>query len=146
MNIRNLLAAALLLAATMTVPAIAQESSYTRGTVWVVDGIDVKPGQFNNYMDYLAGVWKQSNDMAIKEGLAVSYHVFSVNNARAGEPNLFLAVEYKDYTPIAVQEAFQKKMNGMMKTDERKQDKGFSDRESMRSLVSSMQMEELKLK
>jgi hypothetical protein len=78
--------------------------------------------------------------------MAVSYHVYQVNNPRAGEPNLFLAIEYKDHTPIAQREAFQKKMDAAMKTDDRKQDKAFGDRESMRSLVSSMQMEELKLK
>ena len=146
MRTRSLLAATLLAATTIATSAYAEEPNYTRGTVWEISGIYVKPGQFNNYVDYLATTWKKSNEMAVKDGMAVSYHVYQVNNPRAGEPNMFLAIEYKDYVPIAQREAFQKKMDAAMSTDERKQDKAYGDREVMRSFVSSMQMEELKLK
>ena len=44
--------------------ALAQESSYTYGTVWEAHGIRVLPGQFENYMDHLAGSWKDVYEFA----------------------------------------------------------------------------------
>ena len=55
---KSLIAGISLMAATATlVPAAAsaQESSYKPGTVWEAGRIDVLPGQFENYMDWLAG-------------------------------------------------------------------------------------------
>lgn len=147
MTIRTMLSAAVLAATVSFIPAtLAQESSYTPGTVWEISGIDVKPGQFENYMDYLGGAWKKTNEFGKKEGWVVSYRVFSVNNPRAGEPDLFLAIEYKDYATTAQKMDFQKKLEAHMAADMRAMDKSSGERESMRSIVSSMEMQELKLK
>jgi len=78
-------------------PALAQDSAFKPGTVWTFTHIKVEPGQLNRYMDYLAGDWKKLNELGKREGFIVSYHVLSVNNPRAGEPDLILAVESKDY-------------------------------------------------
>ena len=50
--------AAILIAAAQVTPATAQESSYKPGTVWEAGRIDVLPGQFENFMDWLATSWK----------------------------------------------------------------------------------------
>lgn len=50
--------AAILIAAAQVAPVMAQESSYKPGTVWNAGRIDVLPGQFENYMDWLATSWK----------------------------------------------------------------------------------------
>ena len=147
MKTRNLFASVALSAALVVAPFVAaQESSYTPGTVWEVSGITVKPGQFENYMDYLAGAWKKMQDFGVKEGWVVSYRVFAVSNPRAGEPDLYLVVEYKDYATQAQRLDFQKKMQAHMAADARKMDKGFGDRETMRTANGSMEMVELKLK
>ena len=137
---------ALWLAAAIATPALAQDSSYTGGTVWQFSHIKVEPGQFENYMDYLGGNWRKQLEFGKKEGYVVSYHIFSVNNARAGEPDLILATEYKDYVPTAQQDAIQKKMMAAMASDPHKMETGSGERVKMRTQMGSMELQELKLK
>ena len=139
---------ALAIAAAIALPsaAAAQESSYKPGTVWQASRIDVLPGQFENYMDYLATTWKKNQELAKAEGIVLNYHVLSVNNARQGEPDLVLIVEYKDYQTTAQQEAFSKKVEAMMAQDSRKQDAASGARTKMRELMGSIEYQELILK
>ena len=105
---KSLCVGAAMVAATLAAPVMAQESNYKPGTVWEASRIDVLPGQFENYMDYLATTWKKNQDLAKSEGIVLDYHVLAVNNPRQGEPDLVLIVEYKDYQTTAQQEAFSK--------------------------------------
>jgi hypothetical protein len=127
-------------------PATAQELSYTPGTVWNISNIQVEPGQTQRYIDYLAGDWKKLNEFGKKEGYVVSYHVFSVNNPRNGEPDLILAVEYKDYYTNAQQLAQQKSLEAFLASDARKMESQSGDRKAMRKLVGSVELQELNLK
>ena len=144
--IKSLFVGAAMIAATLATPAMAQESSYKPGTVWEASRIDVLPGQFENYMDYLATTWKKNQEMAKAEGIVLDYHVLATNNARAGEPDLVLIVEYKDYYSTAQQEAFQKKVNAAMAMDNRKQASSSGERGKMRELMGSIEYQELVLK
>lgn len=140
---KSIMVAAALLAAS---PAIAQDSSYTPGTVWESSYIDVLPGQFENYMDYLATTWKKVQELGKREGAVVSYHVLSTNNPRQGEPDLILIVEYRDYRTTAQQEALSDKVNAMLAQDDRKADAASAARGPMRELLGSREYQELKLK
>ena len=124
----------------------AQDSSYTPGSVWTFSYITIEPGQFENYMDYLSKTWKKGQDFGVKEGDLVSYHVFQINSARAGEPDLILAVETKDYLTNAQQMAIQKKFEKFMAQDAHKLDSGMGERKVMRKLSGGMELQELKLK
>ncbi len=137
---------AMVIAAAMVTPAMAQESSYRPGTVWEASRIDVLPGQFENYMDFLATTWKKLNELGKAEGVVVEYHVLSTNNARAGEPDLILIIEYKDYQTTAQQEVMQKKVNAALAQNERKADTASGERTKMRELMGSVQYQELILK
>jgi hypothetical protein len=143
-NILKLASAAVLLA--FGGAAQAQSSSYTPGTVWTFTNVQVEPGQFENYLDFLDKEFKRGNDYAIKEGSIVSYHVFQVNNARAGEPDLILAVEAKDYLTNVQQLEIQKKYEAFMAKDNRKMTAESGDRKVMRKFLGSMELQELKLK
>ena len=126
--------------------AFAQELSYAPGTVWNITNIQVEPGQTQRYLDFLAGDWKKLNEFGKKEGYIVSYHVFSVNNARNGEPDLILAVEYKDYYSNAQQLAQQKKVEAFLASDTRKMESESGERKSIRKLAGSAELQELILK
>ncbi len=141
-------AAAIMSAAAMVTPtaALAQASSYKPGTVWVASRIDVLPGQFENYMDYLAKTWKKNQELAKAEGIVLEYHILATNNARHGEPDLVLIVEYRDYQSTAQQEAFSKKVNAMMAQDDRKADTASGERTKMREQMGSTEYQELILK
>lgn len=139
--------AMVLLAATCWLgTAFAQQSSYTAGTVWQISNIKVEPGQFERYLDWLAGDWKKINEYGRREGYVVSYHVFQVNNSRSEEPDLILAVEYRDYFSNAEQLAQQKKLEAFLASDTRKMDTASGERKAMRRLAGSVELQELKLK
>lgn len=138
-----------LLAAGLTIigaAAFAQDSSYKPATVWNFSKIKVEPGQFENYMDFLAKTWKKTNEFGKKEGYIVSYHVFQVNNPREGEPDLILAIESKDYLTTAQQLDVQKKYEAFMAMDQHKLDTASGERKVMRKLAGSMELQELVLK
>ena len=145
MNKFTIALAALGLAAT-SAPALAQSSSYTPGTVWQVSSIKVEPGQFENYMDWLSGNWRKQMEFGKQQGYIVSYHIFAVNSARAGEPDLMLAIEYKDYIPVAQQMDMQKKFEAMMAMDTHKMETASGERHKMRTEMGSVELQELKLK
>ena len=126
--------------------ASAQSSSYVPGTVWTFTNVAIEPGQFENYMDFLDKEYKKSNEFGIKEGNIVSYHVFSVNNPRNGEPDLILAVESKDYFTNAQQLEMQKKYEAFMASDTHKLTAESGERKVMRKFIGGMELQELKLK
>lgn len=138
--------AAMMVAAALVTPAMAQESSYKPGTVWEVGRINVLPGQFENYMDWLAGQWKKVNELGKAEGIVAGYHVLATNNPRAGEPDLILIIEYKDYRTTAQQEAFNKKVNAMLAQTDRTAATASGERVIMREQLGSTQYQELILK
>ncbi len=136
------LAAALFLAA----PACAQDLNWKPGSVWNFSYIQVEPAQMQRYIDYLSGDWKKIQELGKKEGYVVSYHVLQVNNARAGEPDLILAIESKDYYSNAEQLAQQKKLEALLAADQRKMEAQSNDRKVLRKLVGGMELQELVLK
>ena len=140
----KLAAAAALLA--FGAAAQAQSSSYTPGSVWTFTNVQIEPGQFENYMDFLDKEFKKQNDYGIKEGYILSYHVLQVNNARAGEPDLILAVESKDYLSNAQQLEIQKKFEAFAAKDNRKMTAESGERKVMRKFLGGMELQELKLK
>ena len=127
-------------------PAFADDSSYKPGTVWSFSTIKTEPGQFENYLDWLDDKWKKEQELMKKEGYVVSYHVLNVNNAREGEGDLILAVEYRDYLTNAQREAIQKKVEAMFAADSHKMEAQSGDRKVMRKLGGSMELQELTLK
>lgn len=137
---------AMMMAVTTVAPAMAQESSYKPGTVWEAGRIDVLPGQFENYMDWLAGQWKKVQELGKAEGIIVEYHVLATQNPRADEPDLILIVEYKDFQTTAQQEAFNKKVNAMLSQTDRSATAASGERTKMRELLGSTQYQELILK
>jgi hypothetical protein len=127
-------------------PVLAQEVSSKPGTVWVFTHVQVEPGQMQRYIDHLAGDWKKFNDFGKKEGYIVSYRVLSVNHPRAGEPDLILAVEYKDYFTNAEQLAQQKRWESFLATNTRKMESELGERKAIRKLLGYMELQELVLK
>jgi hypothetical protein len=146
MNMPRQLAAALLVSAIFVLPATAQELSYKPGTVWNIANIQVEPGQMQRYIDFLAGDWKKQNEFGKKEGYVASYHVFAVNNPRSGEPDLILAIEYKDYYTNAQQLDQQKKLEAFLARDSRKLESESGERKAIRKVAGTVELQELVLK
>lgn len=145
-----LFSGAMVLALCTAASAQGQAASglpYTNGGVWDFSYIDVKPGQFDTYMTYLSGNWRRAQEAAKQRGDVLSYRVLAVDMPRAGEPDLILAVEYKnmavfDRSPDETQ-ALSSQATGLTP---QQATQGSIDREAMRSNIGGMGLRELKFK
>jgi hypothetical protein len=146
MKIRALMAVALATAALAASPAQAQRSSYEPGNYVSVSMLKVLPGQFENYMDYLAKAYKVQSEWSKSKGYIVNYHVLSAIDNRAGEPDLFLVVEFKDWPSNAESKKRQDEFVAMMKMDEHAMDAASLGRGPMRTQMGSMTLQEIVLK
>ena len=142
----SLMVALFAAASTFTAPAKAQESSYTPGTYWEVSMVDVEDGQDENYLDFLADQWKRSQEFAKSKGYIRGYHVLSNINARSGEPDLYLVVEFDRMYDTKEQLRQQKEYEAFMKRDVRQLTRESGERGTMRKLSGSMLLRVLNLR
>jgi hypothetical protein len=96
---------ALCLSATamvLAVSATAQQSSrpYAEGPVTDVQFIRVKPGHFNDYMEFLAGPYKQSMEAAKKAGVITDWAVYGSDNRDESDWNIALTTSYKNMAAL----------------------------------------------
>ena len=143
---KSLLTAAFAVALTCATPAFAQGSSYTPGSYWTVSDIEVLPGQSENYIDYLAGQWKRSQEFAKQKGYIQDYFVLSNVSARDGEPDLFLVTRFAEMTTRAEDTRRQTEYEAFMKSDARSLATAMGNRAVMRKQRGSMLLQELDLR
>jgi hypothetical protein len=146
MKIKALLALALATAALAPAPASAQRSTVDSGNYTSISMIKVLPGQFENYMDFLAKQWRAQNEYAKSKGYIVSYRVLSAVDPRANEPDLFLVIEFKDWPSNAESKRRQDEFVAQMKMDEHQLDAASGQRGPMRTQMGSMTLQEVVFK
>jgi len=140
-------------AALALVPALALTAAfaddarpYDNGPVWDFSMIQTKGGHFDDYMKFVATNWKAQQEAAKAKGWVLDYKVFSVTDPRDNEPDIILAIEYKNMgvfdVAIEEQEALTKKVFGSLPAS----NKAAVDRESIRTLKGDVLTRELILK
>jgi len=133
-------------------PALAQpadaarESSYTYGTYWNVQGIYLEDGQFENYMDYLAGVYRRSQDYARTRGWISGYTILGNVNRRENEPHLYLVIEFPRLTTPQEDTEREALLNAHLQTTTRSATEQSGQRVTMRRLGSNLLLQELNLR
>ena len=134
-------------AAAQSAPAGQSSLPFTLGPVWDFSYIEVKPGQFDNYMRYLSGNWRKIQEANKARGDVLDYKVLGVESPRKGEPDLILAVQFKnmavfDRSPDEGQ-AVMSQVTGMTP---QQASQGSIDREAMRTNIGSMTLRELRFR
>lgn len=142
----RLLVVLLAASSAFAAPVRAQESSYAPGAYWEVSMVDVEDGQEENYIDFLADQWKKSQEFAKSKGYIRDYHVLANSNARKGEPDLYLIVEFDQMYDTKEQLRQQKEFEAFMKRDARQLTRESGERVTMRKLSGSMLLRELELR
>lgn len=140
--IASLLAAGLALSA----PVAAQDSAYTPGTYWTVQGIFIQDGQFENYMDYIAGNYRRSQDFARRSGWITGYRILQNVNRRDDEPDLYLITEMPRLATPQEEVERQRRLNEHMQQTTRQATEGSGQRVTMRRLGSNLLLQELNLR
>lgn len=137
------LAAWLLVAAGV----LAQERTYSEGPVVEVTSVRIKDGQFDNYMQYLQGHYKPLLEAQKKAGIVLDYGVYSASPRTPSDPNLYLVVVYPN---MAMLDGLEDKMEPLARQvtgQTRAQSaKAYADRGSMREILGSELLRELRLK
>lgn len=134
-------------AQTAATPAAASAPvSSTPGTIWNHGFVEIVPGQYQNYMDYLKNEWKPDQEYMKAQGWLVSYHVLVVQSRREGEPNIILVQEWRDRYTIAQTEAFGVQMRARTGISQRQGAARNAARMVMRRNMGSMELQEANLK
>lgn len=145
----KLLFAAALSAATLTLApatATAQAVNYSPGSYWSVQGIHIEPGQFENYMDYVADRYRRNQDFAKSRGWISGYRILVNVNRRADEPDLYLISEFARMPDAKEQMERDALVERNLRETARQAEQASGQRVSMRRLGSSMLLQELTLK
>lgn len=131
------------IAIALTMPAIAQESSYTPGNYVTMSMIDILPGQTENYMDYLADQYRKNMEYSKSKGWITGYRILANVNARDGEPDLYLMTEFKEMATRAEELAREKAMDAFTQSDARREATASGARVTMRTQKGSMLLQEM---
>jgi glucose-6-phosphate dehydrogenase assembly protein OpcA len=97
MKLMHFAVGAALLAGTTAVSAQDAPRAFTQGPVWTFNLVEVKPGMGEAYLNYLSKGWKASRLAAQKAGYETAYKIIRIDDARDGEANLLLMIQYKNY-------------------------------------------------
>ena len=128
--------------------AIAQDHSrgWEQGHIVNVSEIHIKDGMFNAYINDLNNVWRKFLDAQKEDGMVISYGMYANNDARKGEPDLYLTVTYANWAAydrgVEYFEELSEKIMGSM--DEMRD--ANIDRGELRTLGSSYTLQEIKFK
>ncbi|WP_086608271.1 hypothetical protein [Erythrobacter donghaensis] len=138
-----------LAAITMTVPfaapAAAQEAPLVPGEYVQMNGIVVEDGPGGlKYAEWLATEWKRFNEYSKSQGWITDYGIYSNVNARAGEPDLYLVVQFKSLPDAAEQERRDRAFDAWSKTTVQEQFAASGNRSEYREVISSMLLQEYK--
>ena len=124
----------------------AQDSRpYKEGNVVELSTIKIKPGQFENYMKYLAGPYKDLMEANKKAGLVVSYAIYANRARNPQDADLYLTTTYANWAALdRVEEGMA--VAARVAGSQVARDRAFADRGTMREVLGSNVVQELVLK
>ena len=112
----------------------------------VVQGITINDGQFENYMDYIAGQYRRQQDFARSKGWITGFRILANVNRRKDEPNLYLMTEVPRL-PTPQEEADRdRQMEQALSQTARQATEASGARVQMRTLGSNLLLQELTLR
>jgi hypothetical protein len=132
--------------ACTSVPAFADDHSYTEGQIVNVTRIRTVDGKFDDYMKWLGSTWKQQQEAAKKAGYIVSYEVLTVEPRTPDDPDLILISRYKNWAALdgalAKNDEIAKQVEGSVAASNKAQ----FERAAIRRILGSSTMQVLDLK
>jgi hypothetical protein len=145
---KTVLLGAFALICAMVLPAQAQETlPYTEGAVLEVTEVKIKDGQFDNYMQYLQQRYKPMMEAQKKAGIILDYGVYGRQARDPDEADMYLTVVYANMGALDnMRERVEPLMREVSGQDTAQANKAYADRGSMRTILGSELIRELKLK
>lgn len=138
--------AALVLLASASVTALADDHPYSEGPVVNVASIRTMEGKFDEYMAWLATTWKKMQEESKKKGYILDYEVLGVEARGPDDPDIYLVITYKNWAAldgaIAKGDEISKAVEGSVAAANQSQ----SARDKIRRVLGSQTMQQLVLK
>ena len=126
--------------------AVAADRPYSEGVVVNVSSVRTEPGQFEAYMAYLAGPYKQLMEEQKKAGIILDYAIYQTTPRSPDDPDLYLIVTYKNMAAFDGlddrMDAIQEKMVGNLE----QRDAATIARGKMRTILGSETIQQMVLK
>ena len=98
-TIRHLLLLTLLVAAASLAHAQG-DAPYNEGSVWDITTVKTKTGLQDDYLRQLKTIFVGELDEAKKQGLLLSYKILIGQAATAGDYDVMLLIEYKNFAAL----------------------------------------------
>jgi hypothetical protein len=130
----------------VTGAALAADRPYSEGVVVNVSSVRTEPGQFEAYMAYLAGPYKQLMEEMKKAGIIVDYAVYQVVPRSPNEPDLFLTTTYKNMAALDGLDARSDAINEKVFGNLQQQSASTVSRGKLRTLIGDELIREMVLK
>lgn len=142
-RLRHLIAAAACaFALPLAVPAGAQDYPLAPGEYVQMNGIYVKDGGSLKYAQWLATEWKRFQEYAKSQGWISGYGIYANVNPREGEPTLYLVTQFASIPDAAEQDRRDKAFDQWSKTTVAEQVAASGNRAEIRTVMSSMLLQE----
>lgn len=93
--------AALSLAVMPFAAAHADQYPFVDGDYVEVSSISIDDGHDLDYAKHLAGMWRKTEDFAVKQGWITGYEILENVHKRAGEPDLYLVTRFARFADAA---------------------------------------------
>lgn len=130
--------AALSLAVMPFAVAHADEYPLISGDYVQVDSIAIDDGHDLDYAKHLAGIWRKTEEFALKQGWITGYEILSNENKRPGEPDLYLVTRFARFADTAEGEKREKAFQAYFQTTIAQEQAQSGDRAKYRHQMGSM--------
>jgi hypothetical protein len=144
-NLKKVLLAGTLAAATVTVVIGQVHKYFTPGTVWTVTMVRVAPGMDQMYLQYLDGPFKKSEDAQVKAGFEKSYKILRAMDD-GGAWNLLILREYPSLAAIESNEEKSDALAQQTEGSDQVQMQGYQERGKYREIIGTKYAREVVLK
>ncbi|NMH59109.1 hypothetical protein [Alteromonas ponticola] len=122
------------------------EPPFIGGEYWEITGIKTADGGWLKYEKWLASEWKKNMEFAKSEGWITRYEVFGNLHPRHDEPDLYLAVVFKNMSTVEEDEQRRKKYMEWVKKSMETMEQESGDRAEYRTVMSTVLLQELKFR
>jgi len=122
--------------------AYADGRNYNDGPVVQIASIRTVDGHFDEYMQWLATIWKKQQETAKKAGLITSYRVLLMEPRTPQDPDIYLITEFKNWAALDGIGGKMDKINAQIEGSLEKAAQSEADRAKMRTILGSRTVQE----
>ena len=138
--------AALVCLVSASVPALADEHSYTEGPVVNVASIRTLEGKFDEYMGWLGTTWKKMQEESKKKGYILDYQILAIEPRGPDDPDIYLVITYKNWAALDGSLAKGDEISKAIEGSVAAANKAQGERDKIRRVLGSQTMQRLVLK